>query len=130
MNYMNKIAKMLGVAIGERFDLKNAHNYIINDCCLDNNGLRNNRSILIESDFADILTGNAEIIKKPFRPKFGDTYYTIKYCGNIEFTKYEGVTIDLMAVYMGNCFRTEAEAEAHKDEIMAKFREVMNNDRA
>lgn len=124
MNYMKQVAEMLGVEMRERFDLKNAHNYTIKDCYLDNDGLHNSRSIIIECDFADILNGNAEIIKRPFRPKFGDTYYTIKYCGNIEFTKYEGVTIDLMAVYMGNCFRTEDEAEAHKDEIMAKFREV------
>lgn len=128
MNYMNKVAEMLGVAIGERFDLKNAHNYIINDCCLDNNGLRNNRSILIESDFADILTGNAEIIKKPFRPKKGETYYYIGTEGELIETYFE---TDLMAdyamLYTGNCFRTEAEAEAHKDEIMAKFREVMGD---
>lgn len=29
--------------------------------------------------------------------------------------------------YMGNCFRTVTEAKAHKDEIMAKFREVMGD---
>ena len=130
MNYMKQVAEMLGVEMGERFDLKNAHNYTIKDCYLDNDGLHNNRSILIECDFADILNGNAEIIKKPFRPKCDEVYWYIDRDGDAVRTSNDDKVFDYMAIYMGNCFRTEAEAEAHKDEIMAKFREVMDDDRA
>ena len=127
MNYMKQVTEMLGVETREKFDLKNAHNYTIKDCYLDNDGLHNNRSIIIECDFADILNGNAEIIKKPFKPKYSETYWIINENGRTARISNDNQTFDCMAIHMGNCFRTEAEAEEHKDEIMAKFREVMGD---
>lgn len=38
---------------------------------------------------------------------------------------WQSDNIDAARYLMGNCFRTEEEASAHKDEIMSKLKEVL-----
>ena len=129
MNYMKQVAEMLGVEMGERFDIKYpARTY--EDYFFDDLGLKSTEVVFSPVKLNDIINGNAEIIKKPFRPKYNEGYWIMRVDGNPEYNKFDGGTYDLMVMYMGNCFRTIPEAEAHKDEIMAKFREMMDDDRA
>lgn len=127
MNYMKQVAEMLGVEMGERFDVKDEYGDITADCFIDENGLHNNCIDLV-CTFERVLNGSAEIIKRPFRPNCNEEYWFVSCDGDVQVAIVDGeTTFDLMAIYMGNCFRTEAEAAAHKDEIMAKFREVMGD---
>lgn len=128
MNYMDKIAEMLGVEMRETFDIKYPSN-LYKDCFFDDLGLHTFDSVLAPGKMNDLLNGNAEIVKKPFRPKNGDEYCLINLSGDIECITFDGGIFDLRAMCMGNCFRTMSEAKEHKDEIMAKFREVMDDDR-
>ena len=128
-NYMIEVAKMLGVELGEEFKVKDGYGGV-HVCELNSRGLA-----ILESDEEEaalpayllqgLLAGNRELIKQPWRPKNGDTYWCISVSGNIRRNTYRKDSMLSNALRcMGNSFRTEAEAEAHKDEIMAKFAEV------
>lgn len=136
MNYMKQVAENLGVKMGERFDI-DCNTCIAVDCYFDENGLRDDKDCIKHIPYAltDLLNGRNKIIKKPFKPRNGDKYYLviIRQIGSeISFeissnTYIDSSVFDLMALSMGNCFRSEAEAEEHKDEIIAKFREVIGD---
>ena len=74
---------------------------------------------------SDLLTGKIELIKKPWKPVNGEIYYCVSEFGEIEEIEFDGQMFDLMCVCIGNAFRKETEAAAHRDEIMAKFKAVM-----
>ncbi|MGN0180808.1 MAG: hypothetical protein ACI4DP_00080 [Candidatus Ornithomonoglobus sp.] len=127
MNYMGKIAEMLGVEMGERFDIKADFGLTNNNCYICENGLFDEDDTPIPAILSNILRGDVEIFKKPWRPKYDEEYWYISTEDTILRTKRNDCTWDYMAMYIGSCFRTEAEAEAHKDEIMAKFKAVMGD---
>ncbi len=126
-NYMPEVAKMLGVELGERFKLNDGTDM---DFMLAENGVwMFNDGMQTVSDFVlgKMLRGDFKIIKKPWKPKNGDTCYYVHWNGSIgsfRFANDDEFTIAMF--YMGNCFRAMTEAETHRDEIMAKFREVMD----
>ena len=127
MNLIPKICEMLGVEIGEEFKLHwNG---------VEQTGIFRFTNYRLESKFRDeedwdecsvlteLLNGGITIIKLPFEPKEGEKYWYV-YVGDNELghtTFTEANTNDLMRVYCGNCFRTEAEAQAHKQEIYEKL---------
>lgn len=124
INIIPKIAELLGVEIGEEFEVEN-------DVCLHRfteNGLEY-RVCGVWSACARlnlILNGTEKIIKLPFEPKEGEKYWTVywKGIGDMPCAVYEtwrGDSCDFANKVSGNCFRTEAEAEAHKFEIYEKL---------
>ncbi len=126
-NYMPEVAKMLGVELGERFNLDNDAS---SDFKLDEEGLvtiNGKDEIYLDTALIQILKGEFEIIKKPWKPKNGDTCYYVHRKGSIGSFRFANDDEFVVAMfYMGNCFRTMTEAEAHMDEILAKFREIMD----
>ena len=61
--------------------------------------------------------------RKKFREN--DRYYYVRIDGNIieeMFSKKS--SFDLTQILIGNAFKTKSEAEAHKDEIMAKYQDL------
>lgn len=128
MNYMKQIAEMIGVEMGEKFDIKTGET-IIQECYIDQFGLHDDAWRGMPKLLLKLLMGNAEIIKKPFRPEVGDLYWVIRRDGNFDCNHFNHDTYDIMAMYMGNCFYSKAEAELHKDEILAKFQDAMSDDR-
>lgn len=57
--------------------------------------------------------------------KDNDTYFYIDTCGKVcPTTLVVGASTDMARLYMGNAFKTRTEAEAHKDEIMSKYKKV------
>lgn len=127
MNLIPKIAKELGVEIGEEFCIKDESGidedfHRFTDC-----GLVYYDQAMCEwqesARIIDLIDGRAEVVKKPFKPKEQELYWHV-YVGDGEIgnTRFSsGNTNDLMRVYCGNCFRTEKEAEAHKYEIYEKL---------
>jgi hypothetical protein len=135
MNLIPKIVEMLGVTIGEEFNAKHANigkiltnskeepaifkfgNDGLYAKCSDGSG----DFFLI--GMGNFLKGDYEIVKLPFKPKEHERYWCVyagdNEIGNTRFT--EANTNDLMRVYCGNCFRTQAEAEKHKYEIYEKL---------
>ena len=126
MNLIPKVAEMLGVEIGEEFKLKsNVLEYDEIYCLMEDGLMFKDKYGFSEScRFKGLITGDFEIIKLPFEPKEGGMYYSI-FWDEPDITacpcKWKGVSGDFCRKYSGNCFRTEAEAEAHKYEIYEKL---------
>ena len=60
---------------------------------------------------------------KPF-PQKGDTYYYITVNGGVNEFHNDLLSFDLAFKAMGNMFKTKEDALAHKDKIMAKYKEA------
>ena len=136
MNLIPKICEMLGVEIGEEFDLCNGMDSSIrmgciykfsNDClmCADEDD-KDCFGVASDKTLRCILNGSLKIIKIPFQPKEGERYWYV--CWDL-ITKAPYVTdsefcdVDMCChhKYCGNCFRTQAEAEREKYNIYEKL---------
>lgn len=130
MNLIPKIAKELGVEVGEEFGIQEVEN-------CDTEMFRfKYRFMQTELQFksgdcwipttipTSLLTGQAEIKKLPFEPKDGERYwyvYWVKEYIRVTDLPFEDDDMHYHHKYCGNCFRTEKEAEAHKFEIYEKL---------
>lgn len=123
-NLIPEICKMLGVEIGEKFKIKgDGHTYSIK---LD--GLHSDQYAM-EDDYAtllDLLCGEAEIVKKPWKPKEEEHYYT--FTSTYKYTKWEiGLNCwhtepqNLAFLKAGWVFRTRQEAEAALPAVAKEF---------
>ena len=129
MNYYNQIAEMLGVELNEEFKLKPS--------CLEKpwislyrfstDGLENKYSdgawVKCEKGAIDqILIGQTEVIKIPWKPKKGEAYWHYsKGWEQATFRNWEGTLDDFCTWKCGSCFRTEEEANAKGKEIMEQI---------
>lgn len=134
MNLIPEIAKMLGVGVGEEFEVlprTAATGYKSSRYRFSEQGLEFSNYIHHPSEtgwsptdtITGLLNGKISIVKLPFKPKEHERYWYV-YVGDDEIgnTRFsEANTNDLMRVYCGNCFRSEAEAEKHKYEIYEKL---------
>lgn len=118
MNKMPEVAKLLGVEMGEWFRVYG------NDYCLTSNGIINAYKVRSPVTLNSLLSGTNEVEKLPFRPKRGERYYFVCENGTVDWTGGGFTTFDLTCIAFGNCFRSEAEAEANRDRILAKFEEI------
>ena len=125
MNLIPKIAEMLGVGIGENFNVSDSELLFK----FGQNGLLflKDEKVWLMADeiLADILCGDRKIVKKPFEPKEGETFFQWFFCGgswSVGTRIYSSYDVDsLTNIYCGNCFRTRKEAEEHKEEIYKKL---------
>lgn len=126
-NYMLEVAKMLGVEIGEEFDilvnetemLVHGPYKIIDNAIVDYVGCKT-KTLLY-----GLLTGEYTLQKRPWRPKVGDAFFYVLTNGEIQKYVFEIDNIHtLMLFSFGNCFPTEEAAEAAVPEMMAKFEEI------
>jgi hypothetical protein len=131
---MDKVAEMFGVEIGEKFIIKNGYGVIGGEenpqkYYLDENGYLHctKTGYPVRSNLLSCLLADKtyEIVKLPWKPKTGNKYCFIGTSGVIHSTTWINCAADIALYAMGNCFRTKAEAEAHKPEILQKMKEVM-----
>ena len=115
MNKMSEVAKLLGVEMGERFEIKGKNGlYFFN---LDGLILEENEPFSLTYMLYSLIIGEHRIIKQPWKPKIGEMYYSIFTGGDgggIDYTTWYGGFDDLCNYKMGNVFRTENEAKSHK----------------
>ena len=130
MNLIPEIAKMLGVEIGERFEVDsidhaNGIYYYFSETELLEHRKDRTPDYAQYRKLADLIYGDEKVIKLPFEPKKGDRYFRIFINADKDLKVTEdlwvGWTTDYMCKYCGNCFRTLAEAEKHKYEIYEKL---------
>lgn len=122
-NLMPLICEMLGLEIREEFKVEN-------DVCLHRfteNGLEYKVCGVWNAcaRLNLILNGTEKIIKLPFEPKRGEAFWEVYWeeDSDIDVTENEwtGNSDDYLKKQCGNCFRTKAEAKAHKHEIYEKL---------
>lgn len=133
-NYYKEIAEMLGLELDEEFEITNNENIKLK---FTKNSLKLCRKDVDLTKWANtslmcldkLIGGEEKIIKKPFKPRKGDIYYFISLDCEVfvDNSIWYGDTTDLIFFNVGNCFRTEEEAEEHKDEIVKKLKENYEN---
>lgn len=127
-NYMPEVARMLGVEIGEEFDI------IINEMemlthgpyKITDNAIVDYVGCKTKNLLYGLLTGEYTIQKRPWRPKEGGWFYHIYGNGGgvtAKFFNFNNV-YDLALLNMGNCFPTKEAALAAVPEMLEKFGEI------
>lgn len=128
-NYMPEVAKMLGLEIGEEFDI------LYKDGTATEIGpLKFTNETILDCDGDDLqcwrlcclLAGEYTLQKRPWRPKNGEDYYYIRTIdGFFGQTTFSNINVnDLAAINMGNCFPTKEAAKAAVPEMLEKFEEI------
>lgn len=121
-NYMQDVARMLGVELGEEFKISNdAHIYRITkygvEYMLANKMWNRDTFALLK-----LLNGEIEIIKLPWQPKKGDEYY---YPGegfnNICRALWENSVFGFAYKEAGLIFKTYEECEAALPALRKKY---------
>lgn len=127
MNYYKQIAEMLGVELGEEFSLKGKYTgNIVNarykftqekGLMCSHGGDEWSRSNLMVS----IIDGIYSVVKLPWKPKKSEQYWYYDDGDGAECTRWNNFNYDYYTWKLGNCFRTEEEAETKGKEIMEKL---------
>lgn len=118
MNYMEQVAQMLGIELGEEFKIKDPKNGEIYNVIFkfDNLNLVRRepkpKRVWIPDSGAlhQLIIGGFEIVKKPWKPKDKECMYYIGLDRSITSTWFNskgGFT--LMMYSLGNCFKTKEE---------------------
>lgn len=124
-NIIPDIAKMLGVEIGEGFEidgLEGRYKFTEDSLCeslFSGDGWEPAPNVF----FYWLCKGERKIIK--LAPKLGEEYYTVDCNGKIEMHVWSGHLYDTCAFALGNYFRTRQLASANKDMIIAKLKEAL-----
>ena len=115
-NLIPQIAQMLGVELGEEFKVEGDNRTY----WFDLDGLHSGEYVAEDEDDAmlhDLLCGEVEIVKLPWKPKQDETFYTF----GIHATENKWVVVSVkwwdnvknLALYkIGWVYRSQAEAEA------------------
>lgn len=130
MNYWKQFAEMLGLELGEKFELTydgtiNEDTYKIEE---DGFYYKNKQS---EGWFAEpsttvnkLISGYCKAVPKPWKPKFGEQYWSYSLRNNQARCSLFGDYVEDYAIWKsGNCFRTEGEAKTKGKGIMEQIKE-------
>lgn len=124
-NYITEVAKMLGVEIGEKFDV--VDNGVINGLGpfrFTQMGLKDSisdSSIVLKK----LLSGECTIRKIPWKPKYGEVYWFVCPDGDVYWRRLvEDNYADLALLNMENCFQNKEMSENARDGIIEKFEKI------
>lgn len=122
-NLIPEICKMLGVELGEEFKIEGDNR----TCWFDLDGLHFDGYVAEDEDDAmlhDLLCGDIEIVKLPWKPKKGDAYYTFEiFRGKwvVRSLWWTGAPCTYALLDKGWVFRTKKEAEAALPAVAAEM---------
>lgn len=126
-NYMPEVARMLGVEIGEEFDIfdNDGEKIVYSPYKITDNAIVDCEGDPIPGLFYDLLTSKYTLQKYPWRPKDGEKYWLITNEEELTWRYfYESCIVELALLNMGNCFPTKEAAEAAVPEMLEKFEEI------
>lgn len=123
-NLIPKIAEMLGVELGEEFELKDKQDNCVSteiykfseDSLLYRYRDQNHYHTALSQTLYPLFRGDYEVIKLPWKPKKGDTYFSFEAFGGIwvvALYSWSGRSpIEYALLDKDWIYRTKAEAEA------------------
>ena len=117
-NHMEEVAKILGIELGEDFEIKgcNGTYYLVAD------GLYQAQSgFKCEKTLHGLLVGNLIIKRKPWKPLAYDKYFYVSCDGRILPTVCSDCLSDALLYKLGNCYRAREEAESNRDKWIAFY---------
>lgn len=130
-NLIPQIVEMLGLQLGEEFKINGCADWMLFH--FDDTGLKVKASDLKDnlSDRVDdailarLLTGDLEIVKLQWKPKFGDRYFVFfLFNGKLQICRYDiwrGTIAEEAQYKCGWVFRTRKEAEAALPKVAAEM---------
>lgn len=127
-NLIPQIAQMLGVEIGEKFQIKEYGERIYRFAnsglqLIYDNGVRN-LNTTTNMALSGLLSGEFEIVKLPWKPKKGDVYYTFELLWGkwvVSSLWWAGVPCNYALLDKGWVFRTKEEAKAALPKVAAEM---------
>lgn len=135
-NYMQQIADMLGVELGEVFYVSwEGNSNSKQKFALSDDGLYQIAYVGLEEEFGAmsnrilmrILTGEAKVIKRPWKPDVNGDYYKVYKFNDekvyVEHVRWFGTgnSENLADWKIGNCFETEEEAKTKGLSIISQL---------
>lgn len=125
-NYMAEVAKLLGVELGEEFQICGNGEATVK---LTEDGLKIVTILGKLIDHANeicltkLLAGKYVIKRKSWKPKIGDTYWLVLHDGIVDIAVCEEDSLAFtLAVYkLGNCYRTCEEALKNCDKWISFY---------
>lgn len=129
MNYYKQFAEMLGLELGEEFNLicteeeTDENTYKITEDGMYYQGIQHDSWWGEPYKTLDsLLMGEVKAVPKPWKPSEGYTYwwYSIAWKQAID-NEFNSSIGDLLHWKVGNCFKTKEEAETKGKEIMEKL---------
>lgn len=129
MNYMEQIANMLGVELGEHFDITNNKGKIVaKDLWLTESGLKQKGmedSRVLPHILNSLLVGDRVISKRLWKPELGEFYcYINNSDGEIRYRSWADSIVDFLLYKFGKVYQTIGEAEMHKEKDIAFLENV------
>ena len=129
---MTEIAKILGVELNERFQVRVSNTFIFKDdffitedglhSYIENTPGREANITFISQYLYSLLKGDFQIIKYPFKPKPGDVYWSVFMDGKIHDFVWENSTNDMLRFYAENCFKSYEDIYNNTSDIINKIR--------
>lgn len=126
MNYYKQFAEMLGLELEQEFVITddNGEKQDSNTYKISEYGVSvKTPKVICELSrmpaiFTSVLDGNYKVVPKQWKPKYGEQYwyYSVKTSRTCT-TPFTECTDDYSLWKIGNCFRTEEEAQAKGKEI-------------
>ena len=123
-NYMAEVAKMLGVKIGEEFEICSNGECTVK---LTEDGLEIVTMLGKLIDHANevcltrLITGKYNIKRKPWKPKVDERFYIVAINGEIMHKHWDDCSNHKNYYRLGNCYRTYAEAEVNRDKWLSFY---------
>ena len=85
-NLIPEIARMLGVEVGEKFGIKGykglVYKFVDDELIVNSTDDKGCSGLTANMTLVSLLKGTKEIVKLPWKPKKGDTYYTFELLGD------------------------------------------------
>lgn len=126
-NLIPGIAKMLGVELGEEFKIKgfDGLTYKLTDNGLELTTVDGQKTKWFDNGALNsLLKGKMEIVKLPWKPKKGETYYTFELLGGkwiVHLLWWAGSPNGYALLEKGWVYRTQKEAEAALPAVAAEL---------
>ena len=124
-NYMSEVAKMLGVELGEKFEINENDNWI---CIFTENQfeISNKNKVYVNANLgehvlAGMIAGTYTVKRKPWKPESGDCYNFVCDEGLVHWDTWADCYDDIILYKLGNCYKTREEAEANSAKWMAFY---------
>lgn len=126
-NLIPQIAKTLGVELGEEFKIKGYDGliYKLTDAGLELTTVDSQKTKWFDHGALNcLLKGKMEIVKLPWKPKKGETYYTFELLGGkwiVHLLWWAGSPNGYALLDKGWVYRTREEAEAALPKVAAEM---------
>ena len=129
MNYWKQFAEMLGLELGEKFELTYDDGTIDEDTYkIEEDGFyykqKQSKDWLAEPSTTvnKLINGYCKVVPKQWKPKYGERYWYYSTLSRKTFylMREDGLD-DLLLWKAGNCFKTREEAEIKGKEIMEQI---------